>query len=68
MFRPPVATGVEQRHELARLRVKTGDVRSLVVIAVAARQRKVVLIAWAAVLASDDMLDMEADEPRRCLR
>jgi hypothetical protein len=55
---------MEKRHKLPTLGIEAGNVRPLVKIAEATGQRQVIRFGQAAVLASDDMFDVEADEPR----
>ncbi len=68
VFCPAVSTWMKQGHKLSAFRIKTGDVRSLVEIAKAARESQVIRFGRTTVLTSDDMLDVEACEPRSCLR
>ena len=62
MFGPFVSTRMEQRNKLPAFRIKAGNVRPLVEAAEAAGQRQIVQFAGTTVLASDDVLDMEACE------
>jgi hypothetical protein len=60
MVGPVVAARIEQRHELAGVRIECSDVRAFVVITVTACQREILCVACTAVLASDNMLDVKA--------
>ena len=68
VFRPLVSPWMEQRHKLSAFRIKASNVRSLLEVAKAARQSQIVRFSGTAMLASDDVLDMEACEPGSCLR
>jgi hypothetical protein len=68
VFRPTVSAWMKQGHNLSAIRIKAGNVRSFVEIAKAARQRQVVRFGRTTMLASDDMLDVEACKPRSYLR
>jgi len=61
MALPLVASWVEELGEVVRLRVKAGDVRPLVAVAVQAGEGEVVHDRGAAVLAGDHVVDGERD-------
>ena len=59
MVGPTIASGVEEPDDIARPRKPSRDVRSLVPIAVETSQREVVCDCFAAMLAGNDMVDVE---------
>jgi hypothetical protein len=61
VIRPFMAAGVEQRRELAGQRVEAGDIRAFVDVAVIAGKGKVARDRAAAMLAGDDVIELEGD-------
>ena len=64
MIFPAIPTRMKQGNELSILGIKGGDIRPFVVIALATCQRQVVWIGGPAMLASNDMFDMKANNWR----
>lgn len=60
MVVPHLLTRVEERYDLSRFRVNAGEISALVRVASVAGQRKVCRVVIAAMLARNDMLDLEA--------
>ena len=59
---------MKQGYKLSILGIKAGDIGPFVEIAVATCQRQIVWLSCAAMLASDNMLDVESHDRRYCLR
>lgn len=59
MVRPGVSSGMKEMDYFASLRIPSGEVRALVLVAVHAREGKVLQNGFAAVLASHDVIDVE---------
>jgi hypothetical protein len=55
---PPIAPRVKEPRDLSRLRIDSGEVRSLTKIAAVARERQIFCPIGSAVLLCDDVLDM----------
>ncbi len=60
MLCPPIFAGIKQPDKLARLLVRSRDVRPLVRVTVQARERKIIKCGLAAVLACNHMIDAKA--------
>ena len=64
MFSPHISPWMEQPNDLTNYRVNAGQVCALVAVAVDAAQRKVLALGWAAVLLSDDVVDLKVEDRR----
>ncbi len=64
MLAPPIATWIEQRSDLTSLGINPSEVAPFVQIAVGAGQSQVAEIIVAAVLARDDVLNLQRNERR----
>ena len=62
MFFPGLRSGIKQPLDLTRVRVNAGKVAALMKIAFGACQRQVVETFSAAVLARDDVIDVEGNQ------
>jgi hypothetical protein len=65
---PTVVTGIEEPHAVVGHWVDAGQVRPFVRVTVWARERQVVEIVGASVLAGANVLNVEREERRRCLQ
>jgi len=61
MFSSHISPWMEQPDDLTNYRVNAGQVCALVAVAVDAAQRKVLALGWAAVLLSDDVVDLKIE-------
>ena len=59
MVAPPIASCVEEADDISSLGMPAGNVRAFMPVAVETRQREVVCVGCAAVLAGDDVVDVE---------
>jgi hypothetical protein len=62
---PPVRTRMEESNQLARIRICSGDVRTLVAIAVQAGEGEVFKIRQPSVLACNDVVDVKGQRINR---
>ncbi len=60
VFRPAIPPGMEQPGQFTRVRIKSGEVRAFVEIAVVAGQREVFRRVAAIMLARHDVFDMKS--------
>jgi hypothetical protein len=66
MVPPFVSAGVKQPHDSTGVWIETGDVRALEAIVIGARQSEIAGYRFAAVLAGNDVVDLERQQ-RVCL-
>jgi hypothetical protein len=59
VFLPPIAAGMEQANDFAAIRIESSDIRSLEAVAMDASERKIIDCGWSAMLARDDVIDLE---------
>lgn len=66
MFRPDIAPRMKEANDFAAMRVNAGNVWTLEAVAMDASQGEVINIGGSAMLASDDVIDLEGRRVKPC--